>query len=42
MECKNNKQKDYGFSKDVMDAYYKLYNECYEVNDNFINDYDTF
>lgn len=25
-----------------MDAYYKLYNECYEVNDNFINDYDTF
>lgn len=35
-------KKDYGFSKDVMDAYYKLYNECYEVNDNFINDYDTF
>lgn len=35
-------KKDYEFSKDVMNAYYKLYDECYEVNDEFINDYDAF
>lgn len=35
-------KKDYIFSKDVMEAYYKLYDECYEVNDNFIDDYDSF
>lgn len=35
-------KKDYNFSKDVMEAYYKLYHECYEVNDDFINDYDSF
>lgn len=35
-------KKDYVFSKDVINAFYKLYNECHEVNDNFLNDYDAF
>lgn len=35
-------KKEHDFSKDVMDAYYKLFNQCYKVDDQFINDYEVF
>ena len=35
-------KKKHDFSKDVMDAYYKLFNQCYKVDDQFINDYEVF
>ncbi len=35
-------KKKHDFSKDVMDAYYKLFNQCYKVDNQFINDYEVF
>lgn len=35
-------KKDHIFSVDVMSAYNKLYNECHDVDEQFINDYDAF
>lgn len=35
-------KKEHDFSNDVMDAYYKLFNQCYKVDDQFINDYEVF
>ncbi|WP_066874067.1 DEAD/DEAH box helicase [Clostridium mediterraneense] len=35
-------KKEHDFSNDVMDAYYKLFNQCYNVDNQFINDYEVF